>query len=112
VKIRRASKLRHRITIEEPVKTRNDLGQIDKSNWIAFDSRLAEWRTLSARESERMREIKMEASIAVTIRYREGITTAMRCKLGDKVAYISAAIDEDQRKETLILYCTEQPRNN
>ncbi len=112
MKIRRASKLRHRITIEEPDKTRNDLGQIDKSKWVKFDSRLAEWRTLSARESERMKEQKLEASVAITIRYKEGITPGMRCKLGDKYAYISAAIDEDQRKETLILYCTEHPNNN
>lgn len=106
-KVRRASKLRHRITIEEPDKTKNSLGQIDKSKWIEFDSRRAEWKELSGRELERARQINAEATIGILIRYLPGLNTEMRVKRDDRIAYIAAIIDADGTKESLNLLCIE-----
>ena len=47
-------------------------------------------------------------SHTVSLRYREGVTPAMRFRMGTRVFHILAAIDEDERRRWLRCFCEER----
>ena len=82
----RAGNLRHRISIQKPVVTRNNLGGVDKS-WQEFATAKAAVTPLRAREYFAARQVQAETTHLVTIRYITGITSEMRVIFNGRVVY-------------------------
>lgn len=104
----RAGKYRERVQIQrrvvsEPTAT----GQRD-TTWPAFASRWAEVLTLAGRELDLARGVTAAVTHTVTIRYIEGIRVTMRVVWAGRTLSINAAIDPDNRRRELVLYCAEE----
>lgn len=72
-----AGRLTQRVTIQQPVVTRNELGE-EILGWSTFAQAWAEVRPLSTRELVTLRAEYAEVTTMITIRYRPGITAKMR----------------------------------
>ncbi len=72
-----AGRLTQRVTIQQPVVTRNELGE-EILGWSTFAQAWAEVRPLSTRELVTLRAEYAEVTTMITIRYRPGITSKMR----------------------------------
>ena len=105
-KVMEAKRLRHRVTIQQPVKTVNARGGRTKS-WADVWTVWAGIEPLSAREIEQNHQLEGEAEVRIVMRYRRGITTDMRIKYGDRYFKITGILDPDERHKELRLYVVE-----
>lgn len=102
-----AGRLRHRVTIEEPItELDSDGAQVDA--WVPFgDGRAlpAEISPLSARELIAAQAVHSKATTRIRLRYRPGITASMRVRHRDMVYEIEGVIpdpDSGRRFVTLL----------
>jgi len=94
-----------RVSIEAKSTTKDSSGQaID--GWTVVRETWASIDTLTGGEALRAQAIVSSASAEIEMRYRPGITAAMRVRYGDQVFDIGAVIDVDMRHEMLRLICT------
>lgn len=105
----RAGQLRDRITIEVPPSILTDAGEVDDSGgWLEVTTRWAEVRPLRGRELEQAQQIFAEATIAITIRYVQGVLPYMRVRLpDDRLLNIVSVLDIENRHIQLDLLCRE-----
>lgn len=102
-----AGKMRHRITIQQRSgSTQNSFGS-PQTTWVTFATVWAEVGPLSGRELIAAQSVQSEISQQVTLRYRAGITTAMRVLFGPRVFNINSVLDENEAHEKITLLCTE-----
>jgi SPP1 family predicted phage head-tail adaptor len=93
----REGRLRHRITIEEPVFTRDGLGGVSvvwrvvAVVWGAIEDR-------SGMQSPREDRGGQAVSSLVVIRWREGLTSEMRFRVGLRSFEIIGVLDRDGRR--------------
>ncbi len=69
-----AGKLRHRVTLQEPVKEQNPITGAVINTWRDIATIWAEVAALSAREFIAAQASQGEVTTRITIRYREGVT--------------------------------------
>lgn len=99
-----AGKLRKRITIAQESRTADGRGGY-ALGWATVCTVSGEVADLSARERLAAQQLESDIATAITIRYRTGITSAMRATV-DSVSYqIRGVRDPDGRKRMLILDC-------
>lgn len=109
-----AGKLRHRIAIQDKTITL-DSGGIPTETWadIAGGSSIpASLEPLKGREYFQAAAVSAENTIPVTIRYRPGVTSALRIVYGSRILNIRSVIDVDERHVKLILLCEEVANGN
>ena len=102
----RACDLRHEITIEKLTKTRVAGGGHTKV-WATFVSARACIKPLSGRERLHAMHIQDSLTHRITIRYRPGVTPAMRIKFGTRIFNIKAVINLDERKLWIEIHALE-----
>lgn len=101
-----AGKLRKRIEIQRRSSVQDDFGQ-PLTSWTTFAATNAEFEPLNGRELVAAQAVQSEVTHTVTIRYRAGITPAMRIKYAGRLFNIHAVLDEAERHRMLTLLCSE-----
>ncbi|NBW19609.1 MAG: head-tail adaptor protein [Caulobacteraceae bacterium] len=101
-----AGELTERITIEQPAKGQNEVGETTLA-WSTFASAWAKVVPLAGREAERYAEVVGLSGHKVTIRAVPGLSTAMRVIYRGRTLEIGA-INEYERIWYLELICTEK----
>lgn len=92
--------LRHRISIEAPVRAPDGGGGADVT-WALIDEVWAAiWPRTSA-ETVRLDRTESVATHDVWMRYRSGVAPEMRIRLGTRVFDIRGVIDADERRRWL-----------
>ena len=99
--------LRHRLVLEE-VQRISDGGGGFTESWVTVATVWGALRPSSGGESVEAGRLAGRVSHAVSLRYRAGVTPAMRFRQGTRVFHILAAIDEDERKRWLRCLCEER----
>lgn len=102
----RAGLLRKRVTIAQEGRTADGLGGYALA-WteITGSPVYGEVADLSARERAAAQQLESNVAVAITIRYRTGVTAGMRATV-DSVNYnIRGVRDPEGRKRMLILEC-------
>lgn len=101
-----AGELTERITIEQPAKGQNSVGETTLT-WSTFATVWAKVQALSGREAERYGEIVGFTGHKVTIRALPGVTTSMRIIYRNRTLEVGA-INEFDRVRYVELICTEK----
>lgn len=100
--------IRHRITIQREETTADGAGGFSVA-WVDFVKSDAAIKTSGSREVFFARQLQPASTHAVRLRYRPGITTAMRISYRGRVFQIRGVIDIGERHEELMLACEEAP---
>ena len=98
--------LRRRLTLEAPVDVADDIGGVTRG----FAAVATLWGDIHAVTGARLFVAERpEENIThlVRIRYREGLTGAMRLRLGARILNIRAVHDVDERRRYLQCHCRE-----
>jgi SPP1 family predicted phage head-tail adaptor len=106
----RAGDLRRQIKIQQRSTAQDTLGQ-PVLTWTDVCTTWADIQPLSGRELELAQAINAEVNHQVTIRYRTGITAAMRVLYQGRIFNIQAVMDVDTRHKELQLMCSEGLNN-
>jgi SPP1 family predicted phage head-tail adaptor len=109
-----AGKLRRRIALQEFTKTIDEGGIVSEA-WtdVAGSSSVpASLEPLKGREYFQAAAVSEENTIPITIRYRAGITAAMRVLYGTRILNIRSVVDIEERHIKLILMCEEVVNGN
>ncbi|MCU6205153.1 phage head closure protein [Enterobacter cloacae] len=103
-----AGKLRHQVTIQEPVMVQNpETGAVNKS-WRDVATVWAEVSPLSAREFIAAQASQGEITTRITIRFRPGITRMNRILFRGGIYNIEGVLpDPKSGREYLTLPCSE-----
>jgi SPP1 family predicted phage head-tail adaptor len=101
-----AGRLRHRITIQEPVTARNGYGEAI-TTWTAVATVWASVEPLSGREYFAAEHVQSEVTHRVRMRWQSGITPDMRVLFNGRVLKIDAVINYGERRTDLQLMCQE-----
>lgn len=106
--IKRAGRLRHRIVIEKREEgVYDELGH-ESNEWRRAGSVFAEVRDLSGRELERARQTVPDVNVSIVIRHCRILKVTDRIVFRGRIFHIGAITDPENRKEEMILLCTEQ----
>lgn len=104
-----AGKLRERITIQQASEAADTAGQLIRtwSNLPLGYRETADIRPVSGGESRRGKQIGADADWLIVLRYRDDITTLMRCTWGDLTLNFTRAYDPDGRRKELWIEAKE-----
>lgn len=106
----RVSDLRRQVKIQQRASGVDTLGQ-PIPTWTDFCTSWAGIQPLSGRELEMAQAIHTEVNHMVTLRYRSGITAAMRVLYQGRIFNIQSVMDVDTRHKTLQIMCSEGLNN-
>lgn len=107
-----SGKYRHRITIQRASTTQDTLGQ-DTTTWIAIAERVpANVRELNGREIYNALQMQSDLSLAIELRWLDGVNSGMRVLWHDKYGDRTLAIEgtpknPDGRKREMLLMCKQ-----
>lgn len=96
--------LRHRVTFKTPVATLDDGGG-QSFDWQDGPGVWARIVSLGGGEVLRASEVVPRGTYRLTIRYREGLTPAMRIAFGAKLFEIDAIYDPEGKGAVLFVDC-------
>ena len=104
----RVGRLRHRIEIQKNSPTRDSYGE-KSDNWQTESggTRWAAVEPLSGRELERAQQLNAEATVQVSMRYYDGLTTEHRILHKTRTLEILSIVNRDDRNIELLLLCKE-----
>ena len=102
----RSGDLRRQVLIQQRGTTTDSYGQ-RSTTWSDVATTMADIQPLQGRELEIAQAINAEVSHTVVMRYRTGITAAMRLVYQGRKFAIHAVTDVDTRHKTLQLTCAE-----
>lgn len=104
----RAGELRHRVTLQQKTISRDNPERIAVENWTDVTTVSANVKDLRGRELFEAQAVNAEVTALIKMRYRFGITSAMRVKFGARIFdIISPPINPDGRRIELQLTCKE-----
>lgn len=98
----RAGALKHRITIQQSIAGQDGYGEPVKS-WSDVAAVWADVRDMTGREFLAAQAVQAGVTTKITIRYRPGVTAAMRVLHGADVYNIQAVLGTD--RVSLLLMC-------
>ena len=101
-------KLRHLVTIERPVETRDRMkGQM--TAWVAAGTAWADIKPLSGRLLDSAKSFSQDVSHQITLRYMPSLalTPSHRLRYGQRLFTICAPLDVDERNRELSVFATE-----
>lgn len=103
-----AGRLRHRISLQSQVETRDTETGAVIVQWVEFAKAWAAIEPLSAREFVASQAIQSEVVARITIRYRGDITAKDRIAHNGRIYNIEGVLaDKDSGLEYLTLPCSE-----
>lgn len=105
-----AGKMRHRITIQKfdgELDGYGDPLDADDAHWVDVANTWAAIDPVSGREFYAAEQSQSEVTHKVRLRYRPGLTTAMRISQGKRRFKIISIIDWEERHESLMMMCKE-----
>lgn len=101
----RLGEMRHRISLQS--KTISKAEGIPQESWATVATVWAAINNISGKEYFKAASIQSEMTTLIIIRYRPGITSAMRVLYNSRVFIILSAIDKDERHREIELLCKE-----
>ena len=108
----RTGKLRHRITLQRPGLSQDPQTGEMVPGWQDVATVWASIEPLSAREFIAAQAVQSDVSVRITMRYRPGITSAMRLLHDGKTYNITGVLaDKGSGREYLTLPCAELPHD-
>lgn len=103
-----AGKLRHRVSLQEPVKTQNPSTGAVVNSWQEVTKLWAEVAPLSAREFVGAQATQSQVTTRITIRFRSDVTAKHRIVYGGKMFNIEGVLADDKSgRDYLTLPCSE-----
>jgi SPP1 family predicted phage head-tail adaptor len=99
-------KLRHRVTLQQPVDTDDGAGGTTRT-WSEVATLWARIEPMSADERVAAERIEAAADTRITIRWRAGVTSTMRFSFGTRVFEIRGLTDREERHRFLDCLCEE-----
>lgn len=99
--------LRHRVTIERPLRTAEDGGTASIA-WSSVGTVFARIEAVGGREIEVADGVTGRITHKVLIRWREDVLPEMRIVAGTRILDIRAALDSDGRRRWLRCLCEER----
>lgn len=103
-----AGKLRHRVALQQPVKTQNPETGSVTNGWEKVAELWAEVVPSSAREFVAAMAVQSQITTRITIRYRDGISGKNRIVYRGKIYNIEGVLpDPVSGREYLTLPCSE-----
>ncbi|GKO57945.1 head-tail adaptor protein [Klebsiella pneumoniae] len=103
-----AGRLRHRVTLQEPVKEQNPTTGAVINTWRDVATIWADVSALSAREFIAAQASQGEITTRITIRYRAGVTRKNRILFRSAIYNIEGVLpDPRSGREYLTLPCSE-----
>jgi SPP1 family predicted phage head-tail adaptor len=107
--MRRIGRLKHKIKLLRKVEELDSLGRQkrDPDNWQVVANPWAEVRELSVVEAEKAKQMKAAATVAIAIRYREGVSENMRVQFRGRTMEIRSVVDGESSQRELVLLCGE-----
>jgi SPP1 family predicted phage head-tail adaptor len=100
------AELRHRVTLEAPVRT-PDEGGTAVITWSAVADVWAAVRSVGGRERVEADRLAGRITHEIRIRWRDGVDATQRFRLGARLFLIHAARDPDARRRVLLCTCEE-----
>jgi len=100
-------RLRQRVIIQEEVFTKDSITGETTSEWQDVCTVWAAVEPLKGREFFQALETHAEHTIRIRLRYRAGLSSAMRVQYSSRTLYIQAIIDPEERHKELQLMCVE-----
>ncbi len=97
--------LRQRVSLQS--KTISKAEGIPQENWTTVATVWAAIADLSGKEYFQAASVQFEVTTRIRIRFRGGITPAMRILYGTRVFAILSVIDKDERHREMELMCKE-----
>ena len=101
-------KLRHRITLQEYREILDQYGTPIDQGWQDVATVWASVEPIQGREYIQLQNTQSGLTTRIRIRYRPGITPAMRVLYGTRVFDIQSVIDFEERHIELQLMCIER----
>ena len=103
-----ASRLRHRITFQEPNDTADGAGGVTRG-WSDVATVWAEVIPLRSGNDESLLDAEMQGTtrLRITTRYRDGITTAMRIVFGTRLFNIRSVVNAEEASVILEITAEE-----
>ncbi|SFC02757.1 phage head-tail adaptor, putative, SPP1 family [Bacillus sp. 491mf] len=102
---------RNRIIIEQPVTTKDDLGQVIETDWKEVKKAWAMIKTLKGSEYIEASTSQATRIYRFIIPYTSGITEEMRINLKGRIFDITEPpINDDEEKKTLTIIAMEKMR--
>ena len=105
-----AAKRRHRMELQAFDRALDDDNQpllYDDEHWTTVARPWARIQPVSGREFYEASQSQSEVTHKIDIRYRPGVRTDMRLRLGSRTFEIISAIDWEERHETLLIMAKE-----
>lgn len=99
--------LRHRVTIEKPVKKTDPYGD-PYDDWSDHATVWAAIEPLTGREYWGAQQVNSEVTGKIRIRYLPGVDPTMRVKFGTRIFEILAIMNPNERNEETILMVKEK----
>ncbi len=99
-------KLRHKITIQEYIATRDSFGA-EVQTWTDKASAFASITPVSGKEYFATQQWNAEVTTKITMRYLQGITPKMRVLFGSRIFEILSVLNFEERNIELNLMCKE-----
>ncbi len=100
-------RLRHRVTIEMPVRVLTEGGAAQET-WLPLDTVFAELVPRDGRERIRADQVDAEITHIVRMRYRNDLHADMRLAMSDRTFDVHAVINEGEESRWLRLLCVER----
>ena len=99
--------LRHRITLQKPVITKDSIGQ-ELEEWQDVATVWASVEPLSGKEYFNAQQVNSEITTRITIRYIELLSPQWVVQLGKRTFNILSVINFEERNIYLQLLCSEK----
>lgn len=100
----RAGQLKNRVTIQQQSTVQDSIGQ-PVNTWTTYATVWADIRHKSGVEAIKSGEVTSTVKASVRVRYKSGITAAMRVAHGSVVYQIKAVLRDEQNKDYMDLVC-------
>lgn len=101
-----SGRLRHRITIQEPVESSDGMGGVT-TTWNTFATIWANIRPLRGREYIAAQQTQSGITHKIEIRYLENLTPKKRVKWNSRYFDIESVLDVFERNKQMDLMCVE-----
>ena len=101
-----AGKLRHRLSIQEPAKTRAGDGTVSES-WLTLAVVWASVAPIRGRELIEAQRFESQVTHRVRMRYYAGLTAQHRLLFGTRVLNIESVLNKEERNVEMELMCRE-----
>lgn len=103
----RAGQLRHRGTIQSEQRTEDGYGGFNPPTWADVCTDWMSIEPLSGQEAVAARQLQDTVTHKIAMRYRSGITPAMRVKFGSRLFNIREVRNLDERNVRIEMRCEE-----